>query len=199
MKTILMVTVCLLVYVNANAEPCKINLTQDINYQDMNAILNCLSDKIESLEKEVRSLKRNSSVDGQQNKSNMLLENKYISVYDPKVSRDKRWVRVSLVVLNKNSDDILLAVLHGSPIIVDNKGQTFDYQIDVRGIKENSANSTDKNNYTVLNPGVPTPVSFFFDAEKFSGNEVSFRVGFLHLVNDSAKQYSVGRRFALEE
>lgn len=193
MKTLLAILAVLMFSVSCYAEECKVTLKDTDTYEDISVILNCLSSKIEALEKEVKALKKSGATSSNQTKTSSLLDNKYISVYDCVLSRDSKGVHLGFVVLNKSNNDILLATLVHSPIITDKKAQSFSDPI-VTGMRVAYADNTSKNDYTLLNPGVPVPVSFHFNnAEKFSGDDASFRVGFIHLVNDKVEQYSVGR------
>lgn len=199
MKAVIFAVIALMFCANVRAEECEVNLTPNVNYQDLNVVLNCLNKKIMSLEKEVRSLKDLQVTDSGQMKPKTLFENQLVSIYDCNLSRDAKFVHLSLTILNKTSSDILLSILHDSAIITDSKGLSFNSYVDIKGMHNTFATVTDKNNYTVLTPGMPTPVGFNVPAEKLTGNRVNFGFTLLYLVKDKVQQYNIALRNLLLE
>lgn len=198
MKTILATLMVLLLAQNAFSEECNTTLKESDTYQDLSIILNCLSRKVEALEKEAKKTKYEGA-SAAENKSATLLDNKFITVYDLKASRKNTNILVSFIIKSKYDKDIYLSILHDSPIMTDETGDAMN-RYSVTGLKDNYRNATPERDYTVLNAGVPTPVSIRFDADKVKGKEFSLRVGLLLAAGEKAVDYSFGKtHLRLEE
>jgi len=199
MKIFLGIVIFLLASGNVFADGCNINITPNINYQELNAAFSCLVNRIDKLEKDVRDLKK---LNGEMSRgetssggsvSSDLLDNAFFSVNKCRVSRSSDGIVLSFVVINKSSNDLLMAILSDSAIVIDADGNSFECTR-LRGMND-IANPRDnsRQKYSVLNPVVPTPVSFVFRANRFNGNGVNFKVSLLRLVDDKVVQYSVGK------
>ena len=174
----------------AFAEECNTVLKETDSYQELSIILNCLSNKIENLEKEAKKPRPSGTQSTENDRPAALLDNKFITVFDLNLSRKDNNILVSFIIKSKYDKDIFISILSGSPIVTDESGDSTN-QYDVKGLSQ-ANKSTPEQGYTVLNPGVPTPVSIKFYADKIKGNEFSLRVGLLHLFNDKAVDYSFG-------
>lgn len=192
MKTILATLMVLLLAQNAFSEECNTTLKESDSYQDLSIILNCLSRKIEALDKEVKRAKPESASSSEDNRSAVLLDNKFITVFDLRASKKNNTLLVSFVIKSKYDKDILLSILQGSPIMVDEFGDSTN-RYDATGLRDLYKGNHTERDYTVLNPGVPTPVSIRFDSDKLRGKEFSLRVGLLHLMGEKPAEYSFGK------
>jgi len=191
MKTLYLFLVLLLASTNVQAKECDINLKETDNYQNLNIILNCLSGKIENLEKELRLLEESGGGISESKQPSAILDNQYLTVYNYKISRKDDKIFLSFVVKNKYDKDIYIALLNRSPIITYDDGVALtDYW--VFGLKDVFDNEKNESQYSVLNPGVPTPVSIQFHNVKSKGKEVAFKVGLKHLIGDKKISYSFG-------
>lgn len=181
------------------SEECNTALKSSDTYQELSIILNCLSNKIQSLEKELKIL-RSGGATATQNTSQSLLDNKYISIYDLRVSKNTEGIRINFIIKNKNDKDVLIAANRVTSItidamIVDNMGgSAYASSHNLMGIKDTAEDRTSPKSFTVLNPGVPTPVSILFKSDNIKGKVLSLRVGMLHLITEGVKpiNYSFG-------
>jgi hypothetical protein len=199
LKLLIALAVLISLNQNAFAEECNTALKETDSYQDLSIILNCLSRKIDNLEKELKKTKAESTSTAEDGKATALLDNKFITIYDLKVSKKENTILASFIIKSKYDKDINLCILHDSPIITDETGDSTN-RSSVTGLKDSSRNNPSENDYTVVNPGVPTPVSIRFEANKIKGKELSLRVGLLHLIGEKPVDYSFGKtRIKLEQ
>lgn len=190
----LILTLALLIALQhpALADECNTTLKESDSYQELSIILNCLSNKIQNLEAEIKSTKHGGSTQTD-NSTPTLLDNKYMTVFDLNVSRRKGRIYTSFIIKSKYDKDIYLCILHDSPIITDEFGVSSSYGYSTKGLNDRSKSSTKEDDYTVLNPGVPTPVSIDFSDDAIKGNILSLRIGLLQLIGEKPTNYSFGK------
>lgn len=199
MKT-LCLAICAILLVCSNAQSQGVggsvgdngvNLTSKDSYQKLNSILNRISERLDKLESDVRQLKNsgNEAMTGQEPKA--MLENSFISVYNQKVTKTNDGILISFIIKNKSGKNIMLLVSRKDTIINDGSGAAIKFP-DVSGIGDSVSDYPNQRSYSVLNDGVPTPVSLHFKADKIKGDTIAFKVGLIHLKDDKATPYSFG-------
>ena len=182
------------------ANECNTTLKETDSYQNLSVILNCLSRKISTLETEVKDLKEgrqgSPSESRDQGKQTTIVDNRYLTIFNFKMSKKDDKIIVGFIVRSKYDQDLHLAYYVGTAIVTDEFGDSTGNSVnssDVTGIDSvYSRDEKKKKAYTILSPGASLPVNFKF-TRILKGKELSFNASLLNLIDETAQVYSVSK------